>query len=233
MTFNILSTQPKIYNSFLKTGLIARGIDKKIIDLKVFDLHDFASDKHRSIDDSPYGGGAGMVLRVDIIDRALHDLKAKKSDQNLKIILLTPQGKKFNQKIARKLSRKEELVLISGRFEGYDERIRDLVDEEISIGDYILIDGDVATMVLIEAISRLVPGFIQKLESLKEESFTNLKIDNCKIENCLEYPQYTRPENYKGKKVPSILLSGNHQKIADWRLQKSLQKTKRERPDLF
>ena len=233
MTFNILSTQPKIYNSFLKTGLIARGIDKKIIDLKVFDLHDFASDKHRSIDDSPYGGGAGMVLRVDIIDRALHDLKAKKSDQNLKIILLTPQGKKFNQKIARKLSRKEELVLISGRFEGYDERIRDLVDEEISIGDYILIDGDVATMVLIEAISRLVPGFIQTLESLKEESFTNLKIDNCKIENCLEYPQYTRPENYKGKKVPSILLSGNHQKIADWRLQKSLQKTKRERPDLF
>lgn len=230
MKIKIISTQPSIYDSFLKTGLIARGIDKKILDFKIYNLHDFAVDTHRSIDDTPYGGGAGMVLRVDIMDRALSELKTKNS--KLKTILLTPQGRVFNQKIAQKLAKEKELILIAGRFEGYDERIRDLVDEEISVGDYVLASGDLPAMVLVDAVSRLVPGFIQKSESLKEESFSELKIDNCKIGNCLEYPQYTRPVAYEGKKVPSILLSGNHAKIARWRQKQAILRTKERRADL-
>lgn len=224
MIFNILSTQPQIYNSFLKTGLIARGILKKIIKIKIFNLYDFGQGKHRSIDDSPYGGGAGMVLRVDILDKAISKLKSKVKSKKVKVILLTPQGKKFSQKIARELTKEKEVILIAGRFEGYDERIRELVDEEISIGDYILIDGDIAAMVLIEAISRLIPGFIQKSESLKEESFSD---------GFLEYPQYTRPKNYQGKKVPSILLSGNHVKISAWRQKQAMLRSKKKRPDLI
>jgi len=231
MNFHIVTTQTQIYNSFLKTGLIARGIEKKIIDIKIHNLYDFGLGAHKSIDDTPYGGGAGMVIRVDIIDKALSSLKRKSA----KTILLTPQGKKFSQNIAKRLAKQKELILISGRFEGYDERIRDLVDEEISIGDYILTSGDLPAMVLIDAVSRLMPGFIDKKESLKSESFA-LKIafrhSNCKIANCLEYPQYTRPAEYKSKPVPKILLSGDHAKIAAWRQKEAQKRTKERRPDL-
>lgn len=213
MTYNIITTQPTIYESFLKTGLIGRGIDKKIIEIKIYNLYDFAFDKHKSIDDTPCGGGAGMILRVDVIDKTISKIKM----QNAKIILLTPQGQKFNQKMAKRLAQEKELILISGRFEGYDERIRDLVDEEISIGDYVLTSGDLPAMVLIDTISRQIPGFIEKAEALKEESFS---------ENCIEYPQYTRPIEYKGKKVPEILLSGHHAEIQKWRKEESIKRTK-------
>lgn len=222
MTFKIITTQPGIYNSFLQTGLISRGIDKKIIEIKLYNLHDFALDRHKSIDDTPYGGGAGMVLRVDVMDRAVENIKCQIS--NVKTVLLTPQGKKFTQKDARRLSKQKELILITGRFEGCDERIRDLVDEEISIGDYVLTNGDLPAMILVDAVSRQIPSFIEKTQSIQEESFS---------ENLLEYPQYTKPQIYNNKRVPRILLSGNHQKINDWRKIEAEKRTRKRRPDLI
>jgi len=236
MKFQIITTQPSIFDSFFKTGLIARGIDRKIIEIKIHNLHDYSFDKHKSIDDSPYGGGAGMVLRVDVMANALAKLKNKNSQppsgtqagrpraEKFKTILLTPQGKKFTQKDAKRLAKEKNLILISGRFEGYDERIRDLADEEISIGDYVLTSGDLPAIVLIDVISRQIPGFIDRKESVQEESFNN---------NLLEYPQYTRPFEFKSEKVPKILLSGNHQRISDWRKSESIKRTKKRRPDLF
>ena len=222
MTYHLITTQSAIYDSFLKTGLISRGIDRGIIDVKTHNLHDFSFDKHKTIDDTPYGGGAGMVIKVDVVDKAIKKIQNDKS--KCKIILLTPQGKKFTQDIAKRLSKKDELIIISGRFEGYDERIRDLVDEEISIGDYVLTSGDLPAMVLIDAISRQVPGFIDRKESIEEESFS---------EGLLEYPQYTRPENFKNKKVPKILLSGDHRKVIQWRKEQAISRTKKRRKDLI
>ena len=224
MIFNIITTQPDIYDSFLNTSLIARGIEKDIIKINPINLYDFAIDKHRSIDDTPYGGGPGMVLRVDIIDKALSTLKRKTKNEKRKTILLTPQGKGFNQKMAKRLSKQKELILISGRFEGYDERIRNLVDEEISIGDYILTSGDLPAQVIIDAVSRHLTGFIQEKESITTESFE---------ENLLEYPQYTRPARYKGKRVPEVLLSGNHAEIRAWRKKEARERTQKKRPDLL
>lgn len=235
MKFIIITTQPSLYDSFLKTGLIARGINRRIIKINIINLYDFGSGAHRSIDDTPYGGGPGMIIRADVMERAIkfiklkaksphYALRALRGKQKLKAILLTPQGKKFDQKMAKKLAKVDELILIAGRFEGYDERIRDLADEEISIGDYVLTSGDLPAAVLIDAISRQIPGFIEKKASLAEESFSK---------NCLEYPQYTRPENFRGKHVPEILLSGNHQKIASWRKEQALGRTKKRRKDLL
>jgi len=221
MTFKIITTQPAVYGSFLKNGLIARGIDKKIISIELFNLHDFALDKHKTIDDTPSGGGAGMVLKVDVMDQAIKKIKGK---IKVKVILLTPQGKKFVQKDAQRLSQEKEIIFVAGRFEGYDERIRSLVDEEISIGDFVLTSGDLPAQIIIDAIARQIPKFIEKEASIKEESFDN---------NLLEYPQYTRPENFKGQKIPEILLSGNHERIAKWRKEQAKEKTKLRRPDLI
>lgn len=221
MKFKIVTTQLAIYESFLKNGLIARGIDKKIISVELFNLHDFARDKHKTVDDTPSGGGAGMVLKVDVMDGAIRKMKGKRKT---KVILLTPQGKTFNQRDAERLSKEKEIIMIAGRFEGYDERIRGLVDEEISIGDFVLTSGDLPAQMIIDAISRQIPMFIEKEASIKEESFLN---------NLLEYPQYTRPENFKGQKIPEILLSGNHEKIAKWRKEQAKEKTKLRRPDLI
>jgi tRNA (guanine37-N1)-methyltransferase len=222
MIFQIITTQPGIYDTFLKTGLISRGIDRKIIDIKIHNLHDFASDAHRSIDDTPSGGGAGMVLKVDVMANALNNLKSEV--RSPKTILLTPQGKKFTQSDAKRLAQLDNLIFIAGRFEGYDDRIRDLVDEEISIGDFVLTAGDLPAQMIIDATSRMIPGFIEKGESIKEESFEN---------NLLEYPQYTRPEVFKGKSIPEILLSGNHAAIAKWRRDEAGKKTLERRPDLL
>jgi len=223
MKFKIITTQPEIYNSFLQTGLTARGIDKKIIEIEIHNLHDYAFDAHRSIDDTPYGGGAGMVLKVDVMDNAISQIKKQDTKNKIQTILLTPQGKKFTQTDAKRFAKLDELVLIAGRFEGYDERIRDLVDEEISLGDFVLTSGDLPAMVLIDATSRMVPEFIKKQESTQEESFEN---------NLLEYPQYTRPETFQDKKIPEILLSGNHAQIAKWRHEEALKRTNIRRPDL-
>lgn len=231
MKIFIITLFPEMFKEVLNTSILKRAQEKGLIEFELINLRDFGLGKRKQVDDTPYGGGAGMILRVDVVDKALSMLKLK-TKLKLKTILLTPTGKIFNQKIAQKLAKEKHLVLICGHYEGFDERVRDLVDEEISIGQYVLSGGEIPAMVLIDAIVRLIPGVLGNPESLKNESFSNLKIENSmkiaklKIENYLEYPQYTKPPVYKSQKVPAILLSGNHQKIAEWRKKKSIQKNK-------
>jgi tRNA (guanine37-N1)-methyltransferase len=204
-------------------SIIKRAQNKEKVTIKIHDLRQWANDKRGTVDDRPYGGGTGMVLKVEIIDQALKEITNDKL-QMTKVVLLTPQGKKFNQIKAKELSKLENLVLICGHYEGFDERIREhLVDEEISIGDYVLTGGELPAMVVTDAIVRLIPGVLEKDDATINESFN---------ENLLEYPQYTRPEEYRGWKVPDILLSGDHTKIAKWRKDKSVEITKKKRSDL-
>jgi tRNA (guanine37-N1)-methyltransferase len=243
MTIDILTLFPKIFTGPISESIIKRAVKKGLIKINIHNLRDYALDKHKTVDDKPYGGGAGMVIRVDVIDKAIYSLKSKIKNQKSKIILLTPQGKLFHQKIAQKLSKMDQLVLICGHYEGIDARVEKLVDEEISIGDYILTGGEIPAMVLIDAIVRLIPGVVGKEISLKYESFSQ-KIGNRELgigNLLLEYPQYTRPEKYLPKSrdfkkpliVPKILLSGHHQKIEKWRAEQALKRTKKRRPDLI
>src|SRR3990172_2616772 len=224
MIIDILTLFPGGYLGFLDQSLILRAQKNKIVKINVIDLRKYTKDKHRTVDDRPYGGGPGMVMRVDIVDRALKNLKSKVKSKKLKVILLTPQEKTFHQKMAQRLSKFDHLILICGHFEGFDERIRKLVDMEISVGDFVLTGGELASQVVCDAVVRLIPGVVGKEESLKEESFSN---------SLLEYPQYTRPEIYQKMAVPKILLSGNHAQIQKWRQKMSLSKTKKNRPDLL
>jgi len=213
LTFNIITIFPEMFKSFLETSLIKRAIKKKFLKINLINLRDFAADRHRSIDDSPFGGGFGMVFRVDVMFKALKKL----GNQKGRVILLTPRGKRFEQATAKRLSQEKTITLICGHYEGFDERIHHyLVDEQISIGDYVLTGGEIPACVLIDCIGRLVKGVVGKEGSIKEESFD---INGRKL---LEYPQYTRPEifqpDHKTKwKVPKVLLSGDHQKIKEWR----------------
>ncbi|MBU2052187.1 tRNA (guanosine(37)-N1)-methyltransferase TrmD [Patescibacteria group bacterium] len=218
MKIDIITLFPKLFESVFSESLIARAQKQKFAEIKIHNLRDWAEDKYKTVDDKPFGGGPGMVLKVDVLDRALKSLSAGYK------ILLTPQGKVFNQPLAQQLSRQKHLILICGHYEGFDERIRGLVDEEISIGDYVLTGGEIPTMVIVDSVVRLLPGVVGNRESIKDESFSA---------NQLEYPQYTRPENYKSKRVPSILLSGNHAAIKKWREQQSKLRTASRRPDLL
>jgi len=217
MKIEIITLFPKLFESVFSESLIARAQRQKIVEIKIHNLRNWATDKHKTVDDRPFGGGPGMILKVDILDRALKNFSGYK-------ILLTPQGKVFNQQLAKKLTQKENLVLICGHYEGYDERIRDLVDEEISIGDFVLTGGEIPAMAIVDTVVRLLPGVVGKKESLQEESFAACQ---------LEYPQYTRPENYQGKTVPPVLLSGNHAAIKKWRETQAKLRTKLRRPDLL
>jgi len=209
-------------------SIIARAIEKKILKLHIYNLRDWATDKRKTVDDKPYGGGPGMILKVDVLDRALCQLKTK--TPRAKSILLTPGGKLFNQKKAIAFSKLPALILICGHYEGVDARASKLVDEEISIGDYVLTGGEIPAMVLIDAVARLIPGVLEKKETTQNESFS---LSSSLSTPLLEYPQYTRPFEYKGMKVPKVLLSGDHKKISEWRLKKSIQKTKKTRPQLL
>jgi tRNA (guanine37-N1)-methyltransferase len=221
MKIDIVTLFPAMFDGPFNESLILRAQKRGLINLKIHNLRDWAKGKHRQVDDPPYGGGAGMVLKVDVMDRAVKALKKK----GTKIILLTPQGKKFNQKMAKILAKKKHLILISGHYEGFDERIRErLVDEEISIGDYVLTGGELPAMVITDAIVRLLPGVVGKNESVENESFEN---------NLLDYPVYTKPEIYKKWRVPKILLSGDNKKIAEWRLSEAKKRTQKRRPDLL
>lgn len=232
-------------------SIIKRAQEKNLLKIKIYNLRDWATDKHKTVDDKPYGGGAGMVMKVEVIDRALHDLKLKTKNEKLKTILLTPQGKTFNQKKANSLSQLSNLILVCGHYEGFDERVRQLADEQISIGDYVLTGGEIPAMVLVDTIARLIPGVLGKKESSQEESFSmdkfinddrkNLKLEirNLKLppSGWLEYPQYTRPESYqpiskkfkRSLKVPKVLLSGHHAQIKNWRVKQIIKKTKQMR----
>lgn len=219
MKFDILTLFPEMFEN-LKQSIIGRAIEKNIININLINIRDFSKDKHKKVDDTPYGGGAGMVMKPDVVYSAYNSIK----DKNAKVIYMSPQGKKLNQKKVEELSKEEHLVILCGHYEGIDQRVLDkIVDEEISIGDYVLTGGELPAMVLIDSVSRYVEGVLKE-DSIKEESFSN---------GLLEYPQYTRPEVFEGEKVPEILLSGHHENISKWRKEKSLEITKKKRPELI
>ena len=228
MEINVLTLFPEMFKEVLGNSILGRAQEKNIITINYFNLRDFAEDKHKTVDDTPCGGGVGMVLKIDVMDNAISTItKDKRNDFH--IILLTPQGKPFNQEIANKLSTKKKLLLICGHYEGFDERIREnLVDEELSLGDFVMTGGEIAAMAIIDATARLMPGVLGKDHSSEEESFT-LSDKKGKL---LEYPVYTRPIDYKGWKVPSILLSGDHNKITAWKFDQARKRTDQKRPDL-
>ncbi len=206
MKIDILTIFPKMFTGPLSESILKRAVDKGKVQIAIHDLRDWADDKHNSVDSSPYGGGAGMVMRVDVIDRALEAIRTEDS----RVILLDTKGPIYTQKKAEQLSKGEHLILIAGHYEGVDQRVHEhLVDEVICIGEYVLTGGELPAMVVIDSVVRLLPGVLGNEESLSEESFTQ--------EGEVEYPQYTRPEEYKGWKVPEVLLSGNHQEIKKWR----------------
>ena len=230
MIIDILTLFPEMFRGPFDESIIKRAKQKGLIEINIYNIRDWARDKHKMVDDRPFGGGPGMVLMIEPIDLAIKELKNKKGKE--KIILLDAAGKKFNQKEAERLAKYEHLILISGHYKGIDERVRKyLVDEEISIGDYVLTGGELPAMVITDAIGRLIPGVIGKEKSLKKESFSDFETPG--VPRLLGFPQYTRPENYKGWKVPEVLLSGDHKKIEKWRLEKALEITKSKRPDLL
>lgn len=210
-------------SGFIEESIIKRAIEKKLVTVEIVNIRDFAEDKYGTVDDRPYGGGAGMVMRVDVLDRALTKAKADKS----KVFLTTPKGKPFDQSKAIELSKEENIVIIAGHYEGVDERIMDQVDEEISLGDFVLTGGEIAAAAIADAVIRLIPGVLKKDDATVNETF------NIQGKKLLEYPHYTRPEEYKGKKVPEVLLGGNHKDIEEWRMKKSVEETKKKRPDLL
>ena len=219
MKFDVLTLFPEMFSS-LEESIIGKAREKGLIEINLINIRDFSKDKHKKVDDTPYGGGAGMVMMPDVV----YDAYSSIQDKNAKVIYMSPQGKVLNQEKVQELSKEESLILLCGHSEGIDQRVLDeIVDEEISIGDYVLTGGELPAMVLIDAVSRYVKGVLNE-ESTQEESFSN---------NRLEYPQYTRPEVFRGKRVPEVLLSGHHGNIKKWRDEQSLEITKIKRPDLL
>ena len=219
MKFDVLTLFPEMFD-VLNYSIIGKAIENKLIDVNITNIRDFSKNKHKKVDDTPYGGGAGMVIRPDVVMDSYNSIKT----ENSKVIYLSPQGKTLNQKKVEELSKCSHLILLCGHYEGIDQRVIDkIVDEEISIGDYVLTGGEIPALVLIDSISRYIDGVISK-DSVKEESFS---------QGMLEYPQYTRPESFEGEKVPEVLLSGHHANIEKWRKEQSFKITKSKRPDLL
>ncbi len=227
MRIDVLTLFPEIFQSPLSCSILKRAQNKGLVEIVLTNIRDFTIDKYKKVDDKPYGGGPGMVMMPGPVFACFEHVQKLSPDKG-RVILLTPQGQKFNQAKAIKLSKEKRLILIAGRYEGFDERIRiGLGAEQISIGDFILNGGELAAMVIIDAIVRLLPGAIGDEDSAKNDSFSE------STDGGLEYPQYTRPEVFRGMKVPDILLSGDHRKIAEWRQQQALERTKKWRPDLL
>ena len=219
MKFDVLTLFPEMFTP-LKESIIGKAVEDKKIELNLINIRDFSKDKHKKVDDTPYGGGAGMVMKADVVYDAYESVR----EEGAKVIFLSPQGKTLNQNKVKELAKEKHLILLCGHYEGIDQRVIDeIVDEEISIGDYVLTGGELPAMVLIDSVSRYVDGVLSE-ESIKEESFTN---------NLLEYPQYTRPEIFHGIKVPEVLLSGHHENIKKWREEQSLKNTLQKRPNLL
>ncbi|MCJ8331614.1 MAG: tRNA (guanosine(37)-N1)-methyltransferase TrmD [Lentisphaeria bacterium] len=221
MQIDIVTIFPEMFQGPFTESIVKRAQEGNYVSINFINPRDFTTDKHNSVDDRPYGGGAGMLMKAEPIVAAVNSVKTEKSY----VILLAPQGSAFNQAIAQDLSEKEHLIFICGHYEGIDDRVRELlVDQEISIGDFVLTNGNLATMLITDAVVRLIPGVLGCDQSAEDESFSN---------GLLEYPQFTRPESFNGLTVPDVLLSGNHQKIAEWRHEQSLIRTKKNRPDLL
>ncbi len=223
LRFDILSTFPEMFDSPFSCSLLKKAQDKGLIEIRLHNIRDYTEDRHRMTDDAPYGGGGGMLMKVEPVDKALRCIEADRDHSP--VVLLTPQGQVFNQEVAEELSKHSRIVLICGHYEGVDERIRvRLANREISIGDYVLTGGELSAMVLVDSVSRLVPGVLGNVDSAALDSFSS---------GLLEYPQYTRPSEYRGWKVPEVLLSGNHKTIDTWRRKEALKRTWLRRPDLI
>lgn len=223
-TFDILTIFPRFFDSYLGEGLVRKGLEKKLFEVNVHDLRDWAPGAHRMVDDLPYGGGPGMVFSAEPLTEAIETIRKKY--RKGRVIYLSCQGRLLTQPYAKKLSESyDELLFVCARYEGIDQRvIEEMIDEEISVGDYVLAGGEVAAEVVLDVLIRLIPGVVGKSSSLQEESFEG---------GLLEYPHYTRPESFRGKRVPEVLLSGHHEQIRRWRLEEALKKTLRARPDLL
>ncbi|OGK12264.1 tRNA (guanosine(37)-N1)-methyltransferase TrmD [Candidatus Roizmanbacteria bacterium RIFCSPHIGHO2_02_FULL_37_15] len=276
MKISVLTLFPKMISGFFEESIVKRAQEKKLVQIELVNLRDFAIDDYRSVDDRPYGGGAGMIMRIDVIYKALvsvipnllvprspkdevgfRDLSSKKQmlkrvqHDKVKTILTSPKGKVFDQQLAVNYSKLNHLIIISGHYEGVDERVRDFVDEEVSLGDFVMTGGEITASAIVDSVVRLLPGALKKEEATVLESLMSISIKHLieiiggnKLVNklsekgvkevkLLEYPQYTRPENFKGKKVPEVLLSGNHKEIEKWRLKKAFEETLKKRPDLL
>ena len=248
LEIDIITLFPKMFKGPFDESIVKRAQGKKLVEIKIHNLRKWAADKRGTVDDRSYGGGTGMIMMIEPIYLALEELKTKDQRLKTKVILLDPRGKVFNQQIARRLAKEKRLILVCGHYEGVDERVKEFIDEEISIGDYVLTGGEIPAMVLVDTIVRLIPGVLEKPEAIEFESFSTSN-DSTELAEILEplprrqagrtsnllleYPQYTRPENFQGLKVPKVLLSGHHQKIVEWRAKKALEKTKKRRPDLL
>ena len=225
MRFHIMTLFPDIFNSYMNESIMKRAVDKGSIEVYIYNIRDFSNNKHKKVDDYPFGGGAGMLMTPQpIYDTYMHIVNTH-DIKNPRVIYLTPKGKVHSQEIAQDMSMNDDIILLCGHYEGIDQRIIDLiVTDEISIGDYVLTGGELPALILIDSISRLIPGVLSQNESFEEESFKD---------NLLEYPHYTRPREFMGMKVPDVLLSGNHKKIEQWRYDESVKVTKERRPDLY
>ena len=238
MKFDILTLFPEYFDSPLKVSIIGRAIDSGLVEVNRINIRDFATKdknykegKRLKVDDSPYGGGAGMVLQVEPIVKAIESVLVEGVRDRTKVVLLTPQGKPFTQGIAKELSEVDNVVLVCGRYEGFDERVREFVDLEVSLGDFVLTGGEAAALAVTDAVARLCPGVVGKDESLSSESFSRDKEETDSA--LLEYPQYTRPDDFRGLSVPSVLMSGNHKEIDKWRRKESFKRTLKRRPELI
>lgn len=228
MRIDVITIFPEIFRGVFEFGIVRRAIEADLVRIPVHDLRDYTDDKHRQVDDRPFGGGAGMVMKPEPLFRAVQTIAADGSRP--RVVLLSPQGKLFKQEVAREFSRLDRLVLICGRYEGIDERVAEgLADEELSIGDYVLTGGEIAAMAVVDAVVRLLPGALGCEGSAERESFSA----EGDWAGLLDFPQYTRPAEYEGMKVPEVLLSGHHGEIERWRRRKSIEKTFRRRPDLL
>ena len=223
MRFDIITIFPEIFRGVFEFGIIRRAVEAGLIELQIHDLRDFTYDRHHQVDDRPFGGGAGMVMKPEPLFRAVEALTHK--TEATRVVLMSPQGKRFNQQIAKEFAEMPRLLLICGRYEGIDERVvENLVTDEVSIGDYVLSGGEIPAMVVVDAVTRLLPGALGCDESAEQDSFSN---------GLLDYPHYTRPSEYRGLKVPEVLLSGHHAEIDKWRREKAMEKTRKNRPDLL
>lgn len=225
MRIDILSLFPKMFDGPFGESIIKRAIDRGLASVFVHNIRDFTHDKHRTVDDYPYGGGNGMVFKPEPLFEAVETIKEMVGDSSAPVILLTPQGRLFCHQVAQELSKQQNLILICGHYEGVDERVTDyLVTDEISIGEYVLTGGELAAMVVVDAVVRLLPDVLGSEQAAKDDSY---------VDGLLEYPQYTRPPVYRGWEVPAILLSGNHQEVARWRCEQAIKRTLERRPDLL
>lgn len=228
MILNIITLFPQVFKQVFSASIIKRAQDKKLIKINLVNPRDFAVDKHKTVDDKPYGGGRGMIMKVDIVVKVLESIKPKPYS-----ILLSASGRKYSQNYASKLAKKPNIAIVCGHYEGVDARVEKFVDDVISIGDFVLTGGEIAAMAIVDSVTRLIPSVIKK-ESLDQESFSQTtKLPNYPTTNLLEYPQYTRPNTFHALKVPRVLLSGNHKKIVVWRQKEALKRTRRFRPDLL